>query len=292
MRKFFNVILVLFLFFLTCTTEQNTLNKQTDFCLISYNVWYGFSQMPQRKPQWLTWMREQAPDIVALQELNDYNAAQLEEDARQWGHSHSVLLKQDGFPTGLTSRFPIRDVQLSLDGFHHGLLRATINDIYFYVIHLHPSNWQFRQQEMHLILADIDSLPDNASIILVGDFNTFSRHDSLFYAHGRLEPFFLARDSEFAEKNLKNGSLDYSVLDRLMNAGFVDLEFYKRGEDYQFTGSFPTKIEKSGDDGSQRRLDYVFATPNLAERLDRANIVADEQTWLLSDHLPMLVHFK
>ncbi|MBN1479027.1 hypothetical protein EH223_15150 [candidate division KSB1 bacterium] len=292
MHKFVLVTLVLTLVVMTCTTEQNAPKKQTGYCLISYNVWYGFTRVPERKPDWLLWMQEQAPDFVALQELNGYDVDQLKEDARQWGHDHSVLLKEDGFPTGLTSRFPIQDVKIYRDGFHHGLLRATINRFYFYVIHLHPSNWQFRHQEISRILADIRSLPKNASIFLVGDFNTFSRHDSLFYAHGRLEPFFQTRDAEYNEQNLKNGTLDYTVLDQLMNAGFIDLEFSQRGQDYQFTGSFPTKIEKPGDHGSQRRLDYVFATANLAERIIRADIVADERTWRLSDHLPMLVVFE
>ena len=31
----------------------------------------------------------------------------LSEDARFWGHEYSALLKENGFPTGITSKFPI-----------------------------------------------------------------------------------------------------------------------------------------------------------------------------------------
>jgi hypothetical protein len=33
-------------------------------------------------------------------------------------------------------------------GFHYGLMRVRIQGIYFYVIHLHPSNWESRKAEI------------------------------------------------------------------------------------------------------------------------------------------------
>ena len=44
-----------------------------------------------------------------------------------------------------------------------------------------------------------------------------------------------------------------------------------------------------GDHGDARRLDYVFASPPLAKRVTRAEIIADDTTWVLSDHLPVIV---
>ena len=62
-----------------------------------------------------------------------------------------------------------------------------------------------------------------------------------------------------------------------------------RGPNYLFTGSFPTKIEKSGEHGDLRRLDYVFTNAALTQRVRRAAIIADDTTQILSDHLPMIV---
>lgn len=275
-----------------CSNEQSANLQTTEFRLIAYNVWYGFTKVPERKSDWLQWVQVQQPDIVSLQELNEYTPEQLQADAQRWGHDYSVLLKEDGFPTGVTSRYPIHDVQRTLEGFHHGLLRVKIGEVYVYVIHLHPGNWEIRAQEMTHILRDIESLPEDASILLAGDFNTFSVHDSIYYAHGELEPFFHNLDVQYDDKNLHDGQLDYSVLQRLEQAGFIDLEVLMRGKTYQFTGSFPTHIEKPGEHGSLRRLDYVFATPDLAERAVRAEIVADSITQVLSDHLPVIVDFE
>lgn len=259
--------------------------------ILAYNVWYGFTKVPDRKPLWLEWMKTQDADVVLLQELNHYTPQTLQQDAEVWGHPHTVLLKEGGFPTGITSRFPIEDIRRTLDGFHHGLIRAKIKGIYFYCIHLHPGNWEVRNREIRLILEDIKGLPEGADIILAGDFNTFSPHDKAFYSHGLLEPFFEKLDERPNARNLRDGKLDYSVLQTLMDAGFTDLEAMMRKDDYTFTGSFPTLIEKPGEHGDLRRLDYVFSNAKLTNQVSRATIIADETTQILSDHLPVIVDF-
>lgn len=286
--------LVLSLIFLySCSTKKRDLSQPTsNFRLITYNVWYGFTKAPERKTRWIEWMQAQQPDVVSLQELNEYTAQMLAEDAESWGHKYSILLKEDGFPTGVTSKYPIQDVQRFMEGFHHGLLRVKIKNLYFYIIHLHPSNWETRNREVGLIITDIKNLPEKSSVILAGDFNTFSPFDSVYYRHGRLEPFFHQRDVDYKEVNLKNGKLDYSVMDTLLDNGLIDLENKMRPSDYEFTGSFPTLIEKEGNHGDQRRLDYVFAGKNMEERVIRAEIIANDTTLILSDHLPMIVDIQ
>lgn len=270
--------------------EQN--QNSSDFRIISYNVWYGFTQVPERKEGWIEWMKDQQPDIVSLQELNEYTHEKLAEDARRYGHTHSVLLKEEGFPTGITSKFHIADVHRVTKGFHHGLLRVRIEGIYFYVVHLHPSNWETRRGEVNHIIEDIETLPADSKVVLAGDFNTFSPLDSTFYSHGRLEPFFNERDSLYEEKNLNKGRLDYTVIQELLNFGLMDLEASMRTPSYKFSGSFPTLIEKEGEHGDQRRLDYIFASKNLAERVTRAEIITSDTTLILSDHLPVIATIK
>ncbi len=292
----FRVYFLLFLPFaivMSCNTEKKDTNESSgNFRLITYNVWYGFTQVPERKDRWIQWMQEQNPDVVSLQELNEYTPGKLAEDAAKWGHQYTVLLKTDGFPTGVSSRYPIEDVQRFFEGFHHGLLRVKIRDTYFYIIHLHPSNWETRNREIDWIISDIDKLPEGSGVILAGDFNTFSPDDSIFYGHGRLEPFFAERDSAYKEVNLRDGRLDYGVIQKLLDGGFIDLENKMRSENYRFTGSFPTLIEKEGEHGDQRRLDYVFADKKTASTVIRAEVISDDTTLILSDHLPVIIDFR
>jgi len=281
------------LFAYSCHPERKE-NKQTvsNLRIVSHNVWYGFTKVPERKESWIAWMKEQDPDIVSLQELNEYTHGKLAEDAQRYGHAYSVLLKEEGFPTGITSRYPIEDMQRIKEGFHHGLLRVKIEQIYFYVIHLHPSNWETRKSEIDLILQDIEKLPTDSKVILAGDFNTFSPLDSTYYSHGRLEPFFNERDLLYGEVNLNKGELDYTVIQEVLDFGLIDLEASMRNSSFRFPGSFPTLVEKEGEHGDQRRLDYIFASRNLAGKVTKAEIISSDTAFILSDHLPVLVDIK
>lgn len=294
MNRYVNITLtaittLLAIFFYSCNSKNKRINEECDnLRIISYNVWYGFTKVPERKKTWISWMIEQRPDIVSLQELNDYTHEKLIEDAKSYGHDYSVLLKEEGFPTGITSRYPIDDIKVIREGFHHGLLRVRIKQIYFYVIHLHPSNWETRNNEINQIIRNIDELPSGSKVIMAGDFNTFSPLDSIYYSHGRLEPFFNDRDSLYKEKNLNNGKLDYTVIQKVMDLGLIDLEASSRTSTYNFFGSFPTLVEKEGEHGDQRRLDYVFASKNLANKVTEAKIITSDIALRLSDHLPIL----
>lgn len=274
--------------------KRETTNINNDLRLITHNVWYGFTKVPERKKQWLEWMRNRQPDVVALQELNEYTPEKLADDAEQWNHPHSVLLKTEGFPTGITSSYPINNVQRQMKGFHHGLLRVQIKGIYFYVIHLHPSDWQARFREAGLILEDIEKLPSDARVVLAGDFNALSSMDSMYYARTDLESFFRRRDrdADLNEHNLNRNRLDYTVIQRILDTGLSDLSYRFRPDDYTFTGSFPTSVEKEGNHGDQRRLDYIFVTENLVEKTANAAVVSNDTTRFLSDHLPVIADFR
>ncbi len=77
-----------------------------------------------------------------------------------------------------------------------------------------------------------------------------------------------------------------------MASGFKDVEFQTRGPDYRFTGTFPTLIEKPGDHGDLRRLDYVFLSEVLLPSVVTASIIANDTTQYQSDHLPVIVDLK
>jgi len=273
-----------------------SLDRKKSTRILSYNVWYGFTKKPERKPTWLKWMAEQKPDIVALQELNGYTPEQLKKDATAWDHSHSALLKEEGFPTGLTSRTPITEVQRTLEGFHHGLLRCRTGDYIVYVIHFHPSNWEFRIREAELLLADVAKLPaaDREKVVFIGDFNGFSplEKDHLEKG-GELAKFFGRLDEAGGrQKNLNAGKLDYAGIQAFHNADYVDLIHHYLNADSPYPGTFPTDLRPDEDMGRDRRLDYVFVSKSLAKKAKNATVPRDKTTALLSDHYPVIVDFE
>jgi gluconolactonase len=264
--------------------------------LITHNVFYGFTKRGEpRYAEWKRWMAAQTPDIVSLQELNSYTPEKLAADAAAWGHPHSVLLKPDGFSTGITSRFPISDVKLLREGFHHGLLRCRIAGIWIYVIHFHPSNFARRIEEAALLQADIRSLNEaSPRIILAGDFNGFSPVDRPHYdSDPLLVPFFRRLDERSREaRNLNEGRMDYGGIQAILDQGFVDLVARERRPDMPFVGTFPAPLTADEDHGTDRRLDYLFVTPNLVPSVVSATILRDAATKRLSDHFPVRADFR
>ena len=259
--------------------------------VITHNVWYGFTKKPQpRHDNWKQWMAHQSPDVVSLQELNGFSANELAEDAASWGHPYSEILKQGGFPTGITSRYPISHVRRIREGFHHGLLRCQIQNTWFYVIHFHPSNYRKRIEEAALLKQDIMSLSENSPrIVLAGDFNGFSPADKYHYdAEAGLIPFFEWLDSKkTSARNLNHGKIDYGGIEAILQQGFIDLVASQRSIKDPYVGTFPTNLVGDEDHGPDRRLDYIFVSPNLRKNILSVEILRDEMTEMLSDHIPV-----
>ena len=274
------------------TSAQPIVRSQPEkLKVITHNVWYGFTKKPQpRYDNWKRWMKAQAPDVVSLQELNSYTKEKLQADAESWGHSYSVLLKEEGFPTGITSKYPITDVKRIRKGFHHGLLRCRIQGIWFYVVHFHPSNYQWRIDEAALLKQDVKSLPDeNPKVVLAGDFNGFSPNDKSNYdSSPKLVPFFKSLDAKNSRaRNLNKGRIDYGGIQAILNQGYTDLVAARRAPELPFVGTFPGALVSEEDHGSDRRLDYIFVSPSLSARVDSVAILRDPCTEMLSDHIPV-----
>lgn len=79
--------------------------------IISYNIEYGMrADTTAGKTIFSTWMRNQDPDIVCLQEANKFTQKSLEALAASYGHPYAVLQKEKGFPTAITSKYPIVNI--------------------------------------------------------------------------------------------------------------------------------------------------------------------------------------
>ena len=259
--------------------------------ILTYNVWYGFTKKADRKSDWLRYVHSLQSDIVALQELNGYTEKKLAADGKFWGHKHSALLKRDGFPTGITSRYPIENIRRVTEGYHHGMLSCKTGGIQVYVIHLHPGHWEIRHQEIDLLLKTVVSHQANEPVLLIGDFNTFSEMDQAQYQQTPdMIPFFRRLDIRWkSNRNLRNDRLDYSHLQKIKRAGYRDLIAERRTK---FHGTFPTKLRLGEDNGPPRRLDYIFANKYLEGKCIKARYLINSKTDILSDHYPGIAEFE
>lgn len=244
------------------------------FRVLTFNVDRGFSDSDNRHKLAVAWIASQRPDVVALQELNNYTEEKLKEDARKWGHAYVQLCKvKSGFHLGLTSRKPITNVHLiTRKGLWNGMLHGQTYGIDFFVVHLAPRPEAIRLPETDIVLSEIRRIHTaGRPSILLGDFNSRSRLDNDYYM----------RASEYESQ--------YNVMDRYMNAGWIDLVNQRQGAIDERQASRPTLLVKNI--WGFVRIDYILASDQLARRCIFARVMKDPATDYLSDHYPVMAEF-
>ena len=144
---------------------------------------------------------------------------------------------------------------------------------------------------MDLLTRELAKRDPSEKILLAGDFNTFSSRDRGQYEKTEdMIPFFRRLDKRWkSNRNLRDDKLDYTHLEKIEQAGFLDLAASKRT---RFLGTFPTKNRPGEDNGPSRRLDYFFANRSLASSCKSAVCLVNEVTAQLSDHYPVLSVFS
>lgn len=280
MKRLFNnkSILSLFLLLVCFGISAQTSNSlerdwKTDrqkIKIISYNIMDGFSDGTDqdRIARFTAWVKEQSPDVLALNELCGFTEAKLKELAAGYGHPYAAIVKENGYPVGLTSKTPIKVIVRKIDGYGHGLLHCKVLDMDFLVTHLNPSDRLKRKQEADNIVNYIHS-NQLTGCLLMGDMNAHS-------------PF----DASWTDEHLEN----YAVISTFMAASLHDICYIFTPDSQRY--SFPTRILASSPKGEalrrqQERIDFIFVTDSLRSNCVDAQIYNGPDNDYLSDHYPV-----
>ncbi len=297
MQKIIRVTLVVILASVYVSRSFSQEKKKNSLKIISYNIWNGFDwgKDTERKANLVEWIDQQKPDVLALQELCGYSEEQLKEDAMKWGHPYVQILKTKGYPTALTSNQPIKLKERCIESFWHGLLHCESHGIDFFVVHLSPSDSDFRLKEAKQITEKINNL-NNDSYVILGDFNSHSPFDACWLEKKDDLRKKLLGKKKSKYSNLRNGEFDYSVISEFLACPAIDVFFNKVEVQSAFT--FPTRallgkynFTTDNIERDRERIDYILVSPNLAKTCSRVEIFNKEGTHLLSDHYPIMAEF-
>lgn len=252
------------------TYERDWRTDRQKIKIISYNIMDGFSDGTDqdRIARFTAWVKEQSPDVLALNELCGFTEAKLKELAAGYGHPYAAIVKENGYPVGLTSKTPIKVIDRKIDGYGHGLLHCKVLDMDFLVTHLNPSDRLKRKQEADNIVNYIHS-NQLTSCLLMGDMNAHS-------------PF----DASWTDEHLEN----YAVISTFMAASLHDICYMFAPDSQRY--SFPTRILASSPKGEalrrqQERIDFIFVTDSLRSNCVDAQIYNGPDNDYLSDHYPV-----
>ncbi|SFG80929.1 endonuclease/exonuclease/phosphatase family protein [Pedobacter insulae] len=294
-----NILLGLLL--IVASANLNAQNNKNEMKFISYNVLHGFNNDVLLQKRYIDWITKENPDVIAYQELNGFTQDSLENLGKKYGHPYALLNTGVTHPIGITSRYPIVMAQQVTTNMWHSYLYGNIKGIHFFIIHLSPFEVQIRRNDIDRILAHAKLIPSNEKIIIAGDFNALAAADSAQYGQPLLDAF-LKTDGKLQPKsgtaivkfktiyynNLNQGRLDYTVTNRMIQAGFKD-SYYLTNT--QFKYSAPTKAH-AAEHGKKIRIDYIWVNKPIAAKVKAADVIQDEQTNQLSDHYPVYIIWK
>ena len=207
-----------------------------------------------------------------------------------------LILKEDGYPVGITSKYPITLVAKHREGMWHGMLHVQTGGIDFFVVHLSPADWKTRNREAHIITQQFDSLV-NKEFLVLGDFNALSPMDEDL---NRDKKSLLARYkkgdvSNEKYQNLRHGYWDYGTMSIFFASGLIDLvmPFISHSERFSYPAPALMNIWQTESEikRHQQRIDYILASPTLAKQCVYSRILNGPETEALSDHYPVVADF-
>jgi endonuclease/exonuclease/phosphatase family metal-dependent hydrolase len=269
--------------------------------IITYNIWNGFDfgKDEKRRAELVNWVNEQDPAIVGLQELCNYSPEKLKEDAKNWKHDYSVLLKTTGYSVGLTSKYPIEIKEKIFEGMHHGALHCKTGGIDVFVVHFSPSSFKKRREEAKIILQKLaEAATTNSNYMVLGDINAHSPFDAELYKNDVL----LNRLRNSNADNQNNGNLADNELDFATISGFIAFPLIDVCQKYTSgmseRGSFPARslAEENNETVEElinrfERIDYILVSPEMAKKCVVSKVYNGKENWYLSDHYPVMAEF-
>lgn len=250
--------------------------------IATYNLFEGASGSYNRLVEFV---RTAALDIVCLQETNGW---QQNEFARLKDFTDKILFA--GFAYGnsnteyklaTVSKHAILNKKLHAEAFWHAALEVKVRfgdrDVTIVNVHLDPWKEDSREREISRLLATIDR---SGPVIITGDLNSLSRQDN--YPPSLLDELRAKGISKFGSE-----ALEFRVIDRLLQAGFIDAAAAAG----QFDPTVPSVFNTDQDHEVPVRVDYVFVTPDLAPFISRVERVKNDLTDAIADHYPLVVTF-
>ncbi|MCE8517431.1 exodeoxyribonuclease III [Ruegeria pomeroyi] len=258
------------------------------FTLATWNI----NSVRLREPIVCKLLAEEGPDILCLQEIKSPVDKMPVESFAELGYRHVVAHGQKGYNgVAILSRLPIEEVAredfATLGHARHVAARlengVTIHNFYVPAGGDVPDrevNEKFGQKLDYLTeMRDWFQANSPEKSILVGDLNIAPREDDV-WSHKQLL------------KIVSHTPIEVDHLDQVMDAGkWVDITRQDIPEGLLYSWwSYRAKDWDAADKG--RRLDHVWATPDISNAGHSSRILRDARGWEKpSDHAPVFASF-
>jgi endonuclease/exonuclease/phosphatase family metal-dependent hydrolase len=299
--------------------------RKTPLRLLYWNIQNGmWDGQDDDYGRFVTWVKQQEPDVCVwceAQPIYKNGTADKLDDLAEWrkdepllafwkelaaryGHEYiSLSGHRDNYPQVVTSRYPIEEVERIIGNgadsvVSHGALWARVQladkPVNIVTLHTWPASHAFRAKDHEASKAEnggdkyramemkyicehtIGTVLEAKDQLwmMMGDFNSRSRVDNDKYGYADDDPKFLVHD--YIREHTP----------------YIDVIKEKYPDEFK---------PSTGSKGA--RIDYVYCTKPLYDRITFADIIWDDYTtpirdpqnlsnfWRPSDHLPIIVDF-
>lgn len=253
---------------------------------LTYNLLAGEHDDAERMREATSLLQAAKPDLLVLNEctlLGDADGARLRELEAALGMRGTLAHATSGFHVALFVRTAsVEQVETIDHGLAHSALVAQLrvrnHPLQLVATHLDPYSPEKRLHEVQLLLS---RLSHDQPRLLLGDLNAISPRDVADAHPETWAERYRTRHLDAA------GAIDTRALQALERSGLIDVHAALHP---QTTATRPTARYTRSDRPSQR-LDYIFASPELARTAIACAPFDHPYAQTSSDHLPLYADF-
>ena len=225
-------------------------------------------------------VRQEVPDFLTINEAAGFDKGpKLERISSAVGLPHFQLACSEKYHVAIFSRLPFKNIKVIRPLMRAGIIAVIetgLGDLAVTGVHLTPYTEGMRIPEINRIL---DQLSAYKLSVLMGDMNSLAQSDE--YSDDMVATFSDVQLRKFTSI----GRFRYDIINMILAHGYADTAVLF-GQHKQHTA--PTSLNESGEHANMR-LDYVFVSETLRDRVKSYTVVKNPLSDKASDHYPVAV---
>lgn len=164
--KLHHILYTLLLISLFPITSNGQPARKEKLRVISYNIWNGFEHDASRQSKFYRLDKRTATGHSGHNRTGWIYRKKFRPTSLRIRHKYYAIVKEEGYPVGITSNKPITVVKKQVEDFWHGMLHVKTYGLDIIVTHLSPHDWKFRLKEAQMLTKYIqDNQLDNCMVM-------------------------------------------------------------------------------------------------------------------------------
>jgi exodeoxyribonuclease-3 len=254
--------------------------------VFTYNLLAGEEDDAERLEQATVLLQAARPDVLSLNEcglLAECDGTRLRKLEKALGMRTWLAEAASGFHVALLVRGDFEQMAELHEGFAHTALvaiaRVGSSRLRIIVTHLDPFSASRRLREVEQLVQHVG---DVCPTVLLGDLNAISPRD----VDTQQPEQWVER---YRQRHLDaSGAIDTRAIECLEQSGLVDVHAALHP---QTSATRPT-VRYARSDRPAQRLDYIFASGELARAASQCAVYDHPLVQTTSDHLPLYADFE